>query len=106
MLTRVARAYLQLWEDPVTGDAVRSLLRAAVGSQRASFMLRNYFTGKVSRPDVPEERRLGLTLAASHLLGTAVGRYLVGVPALSAIPLEELVHRVAPAIGRYLDMAE
>jgi AcrR family transcriptional regulator len=103
---RVARAYLQLWEDPVTGDAVRSLVRAAVGSQRASSVLRNYFIGKLRRTDVPEEKRLGLTLAASHLLGTAVGRYLVGAPDLAAAPLDELVHRIAPAIERYLNSTE
>jgi AcrR family transcriptional regulator len=103
---RVARAYLQLWEDPVTGDAVRSLVRAAVGSQRASSVLRDYFTGKLSRTKVPEEKRIGLTLAASHLLGTAVGRYLIGAPDLATAPLEELVQRVAPAIERYLATAE
>jgi hypothetical protein len=68
--------------------------------------LRNYFTGKLSRTEVPEERRLGLTLAASHLLGTAVGRYLVGVPDLASVPLEEMALRIAPAIGRYLDATE
>lgn len=103
---RVARAYLQLWEEPVTGDAVRSLVRAAVGSQRASFVLRSYLAGRLSRTELAEEKRLGLTLAASHLLGTAVGRYLVGVPDLASVPLEELVRRVAPAIDGYLGATE
>jgi AcrR family transcriptional regulator len=103
---RVARAYLQLWEDPVTGDAMRSLFRAALGSQRASSLVRRHLTGKVRRTGVPEEKRLGLALAASLLLGTVVGRHLIGDTDLAAAPLEELVGRIAPAIDRYLETRE
>ena len=103
---RVARAYLQLWEDPVTGNTLRSLVRASIGSQRASSLLRTYHTEMLGRSRIPEERRLGLMLAASLLLGIAVARYLVGVPLLVAAPLEELVQHLAPAIDSYLNTTE
>jgi AcrR family transcriptional regulator len=103
---RFTRTNLQLWEDPVTGDVLRSLVRAAVGSERASALLRTYGTGKLSRSEMPEERRLGYILATTHLLGIAIGRYVVGIPLLVAPPLEELVHRLGPAIDKYLGMTE
>jgi len=103
---RFTRAYLQQWEDPVTGNTVRSIIRAAIGSQRASSLLRAYHSGRLSLSQFPEERRLGLMLATTHLLGTAIGRYIIGVPYLVAVPLDELVHLLSPAIDRYLRTAE
>ena len=103
---RFTRTYLELWEDPITGDALRSLVRAAIGSQRASSLLQDYATGALSRSKVPSANRVGLVLAASHLLGTAVARYVLGVPLLAAVPLEQLVRRLAPAIDRYLKAVE
>jgi hypothetical protein len=100
------RAYLQLWEDPVTGNTLRSLTRAAIGSQRASSLLRAYHSGQLSLSNIPEEKRLGSMLAASQLLGVAVVRYVIGAPLLVAVPLEELVQQLAPAIDKYLSMTE
>jgi AcrR family transcriptional regulator len=103
---RLTRAYLQLWEDPATGNTLRSLIRASIGSQRASSLLRTYHTEMLGRSRIPEERRFGLMLAASQLLGIAVARYLVGVPLLVAAPLEELVQHLGPTIDRYLNRTE
>ena len=101
---RLTRAYLQLWEDPVTGNTLRALVRAAIGSQRASSLLRAYHLGKLSPSKIPEEKRLGLILGASHLLGTAIARYVLGLPPLVGIPFDELVHMLSPAIDKYLKM--
>ena len=103
---RLTRAYLELWEEPVTGDTLRSLIRAAIGSQRASSILRAYHLGKLGGSKIPEEMRLGVTLAASHLLGAAIGRYVVAVPVLVSLPLDELVHLLSPTVDRYLNTAE
>jgi hypothetical protein len=100
------RAYLQLWEDPVTGNTLRSLTRASIGSQRASSLLRAYHSGQLRLSKIPEERRLGFMLAASQLLGVAVARYVIGAPLLVAVPLEELVQHLAPAIDKYLSITE
>jgi AcrR family transcriptional regulator len=103
---RFTRAYLQTWEDPVTGEALRCLIRAAVGSEHASSLLRSYGTGSLSRSGIPVEKRLGYMLATMNLLGIAVGRYVVGMPILVAVPLEELVRQLSPAIDNYLTMTE
>jgi hypothetical protein len=55
---------------------------------------------------VPEERRLGFTLALSHLFGTAIVRYLLGFRPLVAVSLEDLVQHLAPAIDNYLGPAQ
>jgi hypothetical protein len=103
---RLTRAYLQPWETPVTGDALRSLARAAIGSQRASSLLRSYGTASLSRSGIPDEKLLGYMLAVTHLFGIAVGRYVLGMPLLVAVPLEELVRRLSPAIDSVLGMTE
>ena len=62
------------------GDVLRSLVRAAIGSERASSLLRDYGAGKLSRSGIPGDKLLGYMLANSHLLGIAIARYVVGMP--------------------------
>jgi Tetracyclin repressor-like, C-terminal domain len=47
-------------------------------------------------------------LAASTLVGTAMLRYIIGVPPLAALPADEVVRLIAPTVTRYLtaDAAE
>jgi hypothetical protein len=54
---------------------------------------------------LPAPIRLPALVAASHLLGTAITRYIIGVPVLVAPSLDELVSLVSPAIEKYLDTA-
>ena len=46
--------------------------------------------------------RTGYVLAASHLLGIAVGRYILEVPILVRPSLDELVRLLSPTIDQYL----
>ena len=43
-----------------------------------------------------------MSLAMAHLTGLAIGRYVLAVPPVAQMPIEELVDWVAPAIQRYL----
>ena len=90
----------------VTGETLRCLTRAAIGSERASSLLRTWRSGRLDLSKVPEGRRLGLLVGASQLLGIAIARHVLGVPALRSLPLEKLVELVSPAIDRCLNMNE
>jgi hypothetical protein len=49
-----------------------------------------------------EQARLRATLAASQLVGTALLRYVIEVPPLTTLPVEEVVALIAPTVTRYL----
>ena len=103
---RVARVYLGLWEDPETSAPLLTMLRSAVGSERAAGLLREFLRGRVLSRVAPnlgvESSELRTTLAVSHLLGTAIARYVLRVPPLADLPTEELVAVLAPTVQRYL----
>ena len=103
---RVVRAYLGLWEGPDTAAPLLTMFRSAVSSQQAADLLREFLRARVlSRvaPDLgPDRPELRTTLASSHLLGTAVARYVVRVPPLADVDREELVALLAPTVQHYL----
>lgn len=103
---RVTTAYLALWEDPATRPVLLALVRSATSSEHAADMLRDVLMGRIpsalgdlENPGV--SRRLAL--AASHLMGLALARYVVRLPPVVAPTTAELVAEVAPTIQRYLD---
>ncbi|BBX19039.1 TetR family transcriptional regulator [Mycolicibacterium duvalii] len=111
--TRMVRAYLGIWEAPESAAAMRAMLASATSNPDAldAFrgFLRTYVLTAVSGVlGGDEQARLRATLAASSLVGTAMLRYLVGVPPLSELPSEDVVRLVAPTVTRYLtaDAAE
>jgi AcrR family transcriptional regulator len=100
---RFTRAYLELWEDPVTGERLRSLVRATIGSPRATSLFQNSLKATLTKSGLPAPRQFRCLLAGSHLLGTAIARYILEVPALVALSLDELVRLLSPAIAGYLE---
>jgi hypothetical protein len=49
-----------------------------------------------------EQARLRALLAATSLVGTAMLRYLIEVPPLVTLPVDDVVRLVAPTVTRYL----
>jgi AcrR family transcriptional regulator len=103
---RFTRAYFAVWEDPLTGSQLRGLVRAAIGSPRATGMFQGHVVASLTRSGLSASRRLGLLLAASHLFGTAVARYIIEVPVLVEVPVDKLVRRLAPVVDKYLRAAD
>jgi len=103
MGARLTRAYLEEWEDPVTGEQLRSLFRAAIGSPRASRLCRSAMEEMTTKADLAVPKLLPSVLATSHLLGTAIGRYIIELPGLVEPSLDELVRLISPTIDRYFD---
>ncbi|MGE2733526.1 TetR family transcriptional regulator [Mycolicibacterium vaccae] len=105
--TRMVRTYLGFWEAPESAATMRAMLASATSNTHArdafrSFM-RNYVLTAVSGVlGGDEQARVRATLAAGSLVGTAMLRYLIGVPPLSELATEDVVRLVAPTITRYL----
>lgn len=105
--TRMVRTYLGVWEAPETASTMRMMLASATSNPDAhaafrSFMQNYVLTAVSGVLGGDDEARLRATLAAGSMVGTAVLRYLIGVPPLSDLPTEEVVRLVAPTVTRYL----
>jgi len=105
--TRMVRTYLRIWETPDTAATVRAMLQSATSNSHAHDAFRgfmqNYVLTAVSGVlGGGEQARLRATLAASQLVGTALLRYVIEVPPLATLPVEELVALIAPTVTRYL----
>ena len=105
--TRMVRTYLRIWETPDTAATVRAMLQSATSNSHAHDAFRgfmqNYVLTAVSAVlGGGEQARLRATLAASQLVGTALLRYVIEVPPLATLPVEEVVALIAPTVTRYL----
>lgn len=103
---RLARAYLELWEDPETAAPVLSLIRTAAGSEKAAARLRDavaeQLLGDVSRmlplPDAP----VRAALVGSQLVGLVMTRHILRLDPIATLDLDTLVDLCAPTLQRYL----
>jgi AcrR family transcriptional regulator len=101
-----ARSYLHLFAGQDSTGL--SLLRAAATDPDAAAMLREFIEdtvvqaglGLLENPEIDGELRVALI--ASHLLGVAVARRIVGVSPLADRNLDELVAAMAPVIQHYI----
>ena len=105
--TRMVRTYLRIWEAPDTAPSMRAMLQSATSNSDAHDAFRgfmqNYVLTAVS--DVlggGEQARLRAMLAASQLVGTALLRYVMKVPPLATLSVDEVVRLIAPTVTRYL----
>jgi AcrR family transcriptional regulator len=101
---RLADTYFCLWEDPRTQPLLLALAKSAMTSDRAAATLPQALMGiaRTALPDLDEAGHAGLMLAVSHLFGTAVARYILRVPSLTAPTRQELAATIGPVIQRYL----
>jgi AcrR family transcriptional regulator len=114
--TRMVRAYLTIWEAPDTGPSMVTMLHSATSNSDAHDAFRgfmqNYVLTAVSRElggrNGVEQARLRALLAASQLVGAAVLRYVMKIPPLADLSVDEVVLLLAPTVTRYLtaDAAE
>lgn len=105
----LVRHFLDRWEGNPTDDALLVLLRSAVTNDQAAARMRDTFARQVAPalapalvpagPDAP--RRAGLVSA--QLLGLALARYLLRLPAVTALTPEEIETSYAPAIAAVLN---
>jgi AcrR family transcriptional regulator len=99
---RFARVSLDPWEHPVRGQNLRSLVRATIGSPLTVGPFLAELKASLSRSGISRRLRSRYLLAASQMLGVAIARYILEVPALVAMSKNEIVKLVAPAIDAQL----
>lgn len=106
---RVVRAYLGLWEHPETAASMASMVQSATSNRDANEAFRGFLhdyllTAVSGALGGGDEARLRAMLAATNLVGTAMLRYIMRVPPLSSLGVDEVVGLVGPAVHRFLTM--
>ncbi|MFK0221516.1 TetR family transcriptional regulator [Streptomyces vinaceus] len=103
---RLARYFLGIWENPVTRAPMLAVVRSALTHEAAAAVLRRLVLRRVLERvaadlDVPDPT-FRAELAASHMIGIALLRYVVQVEPLASADPEDIVTLVAPTLQRYL----
>lgn len=114
---RAADAFLGLWEDPEVGPTLLSLVRSAVTSEQVGAVLSEQLLLRLrpaqqdgARPaagssahEASQRQARGLLLAATQMMGIALGRHVLRAPLLAELSHDELVDLVAPTVQRHLE---
>ena len=109
----LVRTFLDVWDSPAGRERFQAVVRSAVSHDEAARMLRQFLTreifGRIATELTPDHSASGQSsaevragLAAGQMLGMAMMRYIVDVPAVVSASQEELVALVGPTIQRYL----
>ncbi|MET9690251.1 TetR family transcriptional regulator [Streptomyces sp. NPDC006514] len=103
---RLARYFLGVWENPVTRVPLLAVIRSALTHEAAAKVLRGLVLRRLLERvaadlDVPDPT-FRAELAASHMVGIAILRYVVQVEPLASADPEKIVALVAPTLQRYL----
>ncbi|WP_199551546.1 TetR family transcriptional regulator [Streptomyces sp. N35] len=103
---RLARFFFAVWENPATRTPLLAIIRSAVTHEAAAKVLRAFVVRRlIERVEadlkVPNPK-FRAELAASHMVGIAMVRYVVKVEPLASADPEEIIALVAPTLQRYL----
>ncbi|MFC8915500.1 TetR family transcriptional regulator [Streptomyces sp. NPDC047821] len=106
---RLARSFIGVWENPVTRTPLLAIIRSALTHEAAAKVLRGFVLRRVLERvaddlDVPDPK-FRAELAASHMIGIAILRYVIQVEPMASARPEDIVAMVAPTLQRYLTEA-
>ncbi|MFJ1867877.1 TetR/AcrR family transcriptional regulator [Streptomyces sp. NPDC088097] len=101
--------FVERWEGDPADDALLVLLRSAVTNEQAAERMRAVFADQVAPALAaalgPERASRAAGLVSAQLLGLALARYLLRLPAVTALGPRELVAGLAPAVAATLAAA-
>lgn len=103
---RLARYFVGVWENPATRGPLLAIIRSALTHEAAAKVLRGFVLRRLLERiagdlDVPNPK-FRAELAASHMIGIAILRYVIKVEPLASADPEEIIAIVAPTLQRYL----
>ncbi len=103
----LAAHFVETWEDPRTGTGLRVLLRSAPTQKETAERMRAIFAGQVM-PAIRAVDRSGASdwkaaIIASQVLGFALTRYILELPAMTHMPGDELARHLGRLIQTILD---
>ncbi|MGW4898119.1 TetR/AcrR family transcriptional regulator [Kitasatospora sp. NPDC004240] len=98
----LVRHFLNRWESDPSDDALLVLLRSAVTNERAAQRMHEVFATQVAPALTAAVGHAAAArsggLIASQLLGLALTRYLLQLPAVTALTPEQIADVLTPAI--------
>ncbi|MFD7429517.1 TetR family transcriptional regulator [Streptomyces sp. NPDC059818] len=103
---RLARYFIGVWENPVSRAPLLAIMRSAMTHDAAAKVLRHFvlrrLLGRIAEQvDVPDAT-FRAELAASHMVGIAVLRYVIRAEPLASADPEKIIAMVGPTLQRYL----
>lgn len=102
----VVRLFFSVWETPASRDGLLAMLRGSFTTEHGAATLREFFGSALLDRIAPHidapDARLRVALVASHLVGAAVLRYVVGFDAIVNADVDDLVNLMAPRLQSYL----
>ncbi|MEV7567300.1 TetR family transcriptional regulator [Streptomyces tanashiensis] len=103
---RLARFFIGVWENPASRAPLLAIVRSALTHEAAAKVLRTFVLRRLleriaAELDVPEPS-FRAELAASHMIGIVILRYVIQVEPLASADPERIVEQVAPTLQRYL----
>jgi len=108
----LTHAYMAFWENQETRYAMTAIYRAGLADSATSELLRariessiNNWAGRPAYRDHPDAQTR-TTLAAGHLVGLALIRYVLKVEPLASMKFEDFVDWVIPALELRLTTLE
>ncbi|MET7858912.1 TetR family transcriptional regulator [Streptomyces sp. NPDC005318] len=106
---RLVRYFIGVWENPVSRAPLLAIMRSALTHEAAAKVLRGFVLRRLLERiaetlDVPDAT-FRAELAASHMIGIAMLRYVIRAEPLASAEPEKIVAMVAPTLQRYLTEA-
>jgi AcrR family transcriptional regulator len=103
---RLIRTVVATWDDPVRGAALRALAEAAIRDPDVARLFREMaereMIGRIAdRLGGADAARRG-AVAASQIAGLIFLRYVLQLEPIASMSADELVERIAPALGAAL----
>jgi AcrR family transcriptional regulator len=101
---RLVTRFLQVWDNPVSGEPIISVLRSAASRPGLfrEFVERRIVPRLASAFEGPDAE-LRASAFASQMLGLAFARYVLRVEPLASAEPEQVVALIAPTLQRYVD---
>ncbi|MFE0643750.1 TetR family transcriptional regulator [Streptomyces sp. NPDC058877] len=106
---RLARFFIGVWENPASRAPLLAIVRSALTHEAAAKVLRTFVLRRLleriaAELDVPDPS-FRAELAASHMIGIAILRYVIQVEPMASADPEQIIEQVAPTLQRYLTRA-
>jgi len=106
----IVRTALTLWESDELKATFLGLIKSAVTSESAAVMLREFLAesilGTIARvtrvSGSPAEVQYRAAMVASQMIGLAMARLVLKLPAIADASIDELARSIGPTLERYL----
>jgi AcrR family transcriptional regulator len=101
---RLARVFIERWENSGENDAILTLLQAAISDPRAAALMHEFFMVRLVTPTIEhleaDRPLLRGSMIAAQLLGFAVARYLLRLDGLADCSPDEAVAVLGASLQR------